>query len=253
MNVVVNNTMVHYTVNGVGPVVVLVHGWGDSLSTFHSMQTKLQKAYRVIALDLPGFGESEPPSETYDLQKYAQFVADFLHKITEKHIYAFIGHSNGGAIIIRGVSGGILHSDRVILLASSGIRSTYRRRKKALRIVAKTAKLPTKLLPSRTQTKLKKFAYKKVGSDLFVAEHLQETFKQVVTEDVLQDSAMIHQPTLLLYGSEDTATPTQYGELYAKQIENSKLVFVTDAEHFLHHTHAKEVEAEVLEFLKEGA
>jgi pimeloyl-ACP methyl ester carboxylesterase len=122
-----------------------------------------------------------------------------------------------------------------------------------LRIAAKTAKFPTKLLPSRTQLKLKKYAYSKVGSDLFVAEHLQETFKKVVSEDLLHDSAMITQPTLLIYGSDDDATPVSYGESFSKQIENSELHIIPDADHFLHHTHGAEVETKVVKFLKEVA
>jgi pimeloyl-ACP methyl ester carboxylesterase len=118
MNVIVKGHSVHYTRTGNGPIVVLLHGWGDSHKTFSGLESSLKQKYQVIAVDLLGFGASEPPKETYTLEKYAQFVADFLRKIGEESVFAFIGHSNGGAIAIRGLSSGILHSDKLVLLAS---------------------------------------------------------------------------------------------------------------------------------------
>lgn len=249
MNVVVDKSLVNYQIQGNGPAVVLLHGWGDNLSTFKELTKYIKSDYTVISLDLLGFGGSEPPKDTYDLEKYAKFVSDFLHKIDQRHVYAFVGHSNGGAICIRGISSGLLKSEKLVLLASSGVRSVYKRRKKILRLAAKTAKIPTRLLPKSTQLKLKKKAYKTIGSDLFVAEHLQDTFKNVVTEDVVHEAAMISEPTLLLYGTNDDSTPVSYGEKFAQQIENSELKIIDGADHFLHHTHSDKVNKLVLDFL----
>jgi pimeloyl-ACP methyl ester carboxylesterase len=249
MKIVVDKSLVNYQIQGSGPAVVLLHGWGDNLSTFKELTKFLKSDYTVISLDLLGFGESELPKDTYDLEKYAKFVSDFLLKIDQPHVYAFVGHSNGGAICIRGISSGLLKSERLVLLASSGVRSTYNKRKNFLRASAKVAKLMTVVLPESTQMKIKRKVYKKLGSDLFVAEHLQDTFKKVVSEDVVHEAAMIIQPTLLIYGSADRATPVKYGETFAQQIENSVLKIIDGADHFLHHTHSKEVNKLVMDFL----
>jgi pimeloyl-ACP methyl ester carboxylesterase len=249
MTVIVDGYSVEYKKTGSGPVIVMLHGWGDTMSTYDQLVKKLQKDYTIIVLDLPGFGKTDSPKETFNLEKYAQFVHDFVAKIGEDTVFAYIGHSNGGAILIRGLSSGILSSDKLILLASSGVRSTYNKRKNLLRASAKAAKLMTMVLPESTQMKIKRRVYKKLGSDLFVAELLQETFKKVVSEDVVHDAAMIIQPTLLIYGSADRATPVKYGEMFAKQIENSDLKIVDGADHFLHHTHSEKVNKLVLDFL----
>ena len=249
MNVVVSNVLTNYQISGKGPVVVLLHGWGDSLSTFKDLSKAIQNKYMIISVDLPGFGNSESPKETYDLEKYAQFVAEFLSKIDVNNVYAYIGHSNGGAVVIRGLSSGILSSDKLVLLASSGVRAVYQGRKKIIRLAVKTAKMPTKLLPKSTQNRLKRKVYGAIGSDMFVAEHLQDTFRKVISEDLVHDSAMIQQPTILIYGSMDKATPVKYGQMFNKQIENSTLSLVDGADHFLHHTHADKVNKLVLDFL----
>lgn len=249
MKCIVNGLATEYRMTGKGPAVVLLHGWADKSDTFELLIDRLKQKYTVIAPDLPGFGGSELPREPYELSDFANFVAEFLQKIGVKSVYAFIGHSNGGAICIKGLSMGILSSDKVVLLASSGIRGEYRTSKKLVRIAVKTAKVPTKLLPKRTQKKLRSAVYKTIGSDMLVAENMQETFKLIVSEDLTTEAAMIPQPCLLIYGSEDSATPLRYGEILAKQIEQARLVRIEGADHFLHHTHSSEVEGLITKFL----
>ncbi len=249
MNVVIDNLLINYTVSGSGPVVVLIHGWGDDLSTFKQQNGELKKKYKVYSLDLPGFGGSQNPSSDLNLDKFAGIVASFIHKVGIKKVYAYIGHSNGGAIAMKGLSSGVLQSEKLILVASSGVRSNYSGRRKALRIAVKTAKVPTKLLPKKTQKRIREKVYSKIGSDMLVAEHMQETFKNVVTEDLVTESAMIPSKTLLIYGSDDTATPVEYGRIFSKQIEDAKLVVIEGADHFVHQTNSKEVNNQILEFL----
>ncbi len=115
--------------------------------------------------------------------------------------------------------------------------------------MAKAAKIPTKLLPGQMQQSLKKKVYSRIGSDMFVAERLQETFKRVVAEDVVVESAMVSVPTLIVYGSLDRATPPNYGERFAKEIEKAQLKVIQGADHFVHHTHSSELNPLLKEFL----
>lgn len=249
MQVIVDGLITEYEKSGEGPVVLLLHGWGDTHKTFSSLQKQLKKQFTVIALDLPGFGKTDAPRETFSLHRYGAFVHEYMNKLGVRKIFAVVGHSNGGAIAIRALADADLQPEKLVLLASSGIRTTYKARKKALRLAAKAAKLPTKLMPKNIQNNLKKKAYQTIGSDLFVAEHLQSTFKEVVGEDVLAATKKITADTLLIYGSEDTATLPAYGELFAKNISSSSLHIIEGADHFLHHTHADKVETFVIEFL----
>ena len=249
MVIIIDGRAVSYTVIGKGPAVVCLHGWGDTKQSFAGLAQSLSKHYSVYRLDLPGFGESEAPSEAFDLENYAHVVHAFVQKVGIHKPHAYIGHSNGGAILIRGLSAGVLQSDCLVLVASSGVRSDYKGRKKAVRFAAKAAKIPTRLLPQNTQKILRKKAYAALGSDLFVAENLQETFKKVVSEDLVADAAMITVPTLLVYGKNDTATPISFGQRFADQIERSSLVVLDHAGHFVHQDKAEEVNQLIAEFL----
>jgi pimeloyl-ACP methyl ester carboxylesterase len=250
MQAVVDTLLTQYETEGKGSqTVVLLHGWGDSAAGMLQLRRALAKTYRVISLDLPGFGATQAPETPWGLTDYAQFVRHFLHKIDAGHISMFVGHSNGGAIAIRGLGQDILQADKLVLLASAGIRGVYKGRVKALRLVTKIGKAFTTPLPKSVKKKLQKRVYKTVGSDMLVAEHLQETFKRVITDDVRQDAAKLALPVLLIYGEQDEATPLWYGRTYHELLADSTLEILPGAGHFVHLERPDTVVRAIREFL----
>jgi len=105
-------------------------------------------------------------------------------------------------------------------------------------------------LPASVKRKLRRKVYDAVGSDMLVAEHLQETFKRVVTDDVRADAPKVAVPTLLLYGEADRATPVRYGEWFHELIEGSTLEVLPGAGHFVHLDRPHEVMRAIEEFLR---
>lgn len=250
MQVIVDSLLTHYEVHGKGKVVLLLHGWGDSASGLRKLQTALAGKHKVIAVDLPGFGGSQAPESVWGLDDYARFVEHFLAKTGENKFLAILGHSNGGSIAIRGLARGWLSADRLILLASAGVRGEYKGRVKVVRIIAKIGKVLTTPLPKSIKQKLRAKVYKTVGSDMLVAEHLQETFKKVVTDDVRADAAALTLPTLLIYGDQDKSTPVAYATMFNKAIKGSKLEVLPDAGHFIHNDEPEKVVKIIEGFLK---
>lgn len=248
MQVVVDSLLTHYEISGKGRLIVLLHGWGDSAAGMKSLQQALSERFTVVAVDLPGFGTTEPPKGVWGLTEYAAFVEHFLEKINTGRPYLLVGHSNGGAIAIRALAKGLLEADRLVLLASAGIRGVYRGRVRALRYITKVGKALTMPLPKTLRKTIQKKVYKTVGSDMLVAEHLQETFKQVVTDDVREDAATLTIPVLLVYGERDAATPLWYGQAYHELIPHSTLEVLPGAEHFVHIDRADDVIRAIQEF-----
>ena len=85
---------------------------------------------------------------------------------------------------------------------------------------------------------------------MLVAEHLQETFKKVVTDDVREDASKISQPTLLIYGDHDTSTPVRIGKLLSDQIAGSRLDIIPGVGHMLPTEATDIVTAKIQEFIK---
>jgi len=237
--VVVNRLLTTYSVLGSGSKkIILLHGWGDNSKTFSQLLGEINtKDYQFYIPDLPGFGRTESPRESWGLSNYAEFVGEFIKKLDLK-VYCVIGHSNGGAIAIRALSNNYMQSEKLILIASAGIRGEYRGRKMIMSLIAKAGKVATYPLPKTTKKKIRGRVYETIGSDMLVAEHLQETFKKVVSDDVRQDATKLKIDTLLIYGNEDSATPPSYGQKLSASIKDSKLELIVGAGHFVHQEYA---------------
>lgn len=252
MQVVVQDLITHYEKQGDGETLLLLHGWGDKLETFEPLLPSLSERFTVLRLDLPGFGKSQKPPVAWNLDDYARFTRDFLEKLEgSKQPYGIIGHSNGGALVIRGISLGLLKPQRLVLLAASGVRNTGTVRRFVIKLIAKTGKILTFWLPSGTKQKLQKKLYGTVGSDMLVSPELQETFKRTVRQDIQEDAAKLKLPTLLIYGENDKATPVdEVGSRLHRLLEKSELKTVAGADHFVHLAAPAEVSRLILGFLK---
>ncbi len=249
MQVVVDGLITNYSQVGKGRVVLLLHGWGDSLAGFRELQTAIGKDHMVVAVDLPGFGQTQAPVGVWGLDDYAVFVQSFISRLGLK-VAVLVGHSNGGAIAIRGLASETIKADKLVLLSSAGIRGESKGKLGAIQLVTKTGKILTSSLPSGIRNKLRRKVYSAAGSDMLVAEHLQETFKKVVSQDVRADADNLTLPTLIIYGAEDRTTPASYGELFAELIKRSRLEIIDNAEHFVHHDQPEQVRSLIAEFIK---
>lgn len=234
MQIIVDGMLAHYERSGKGPTILILPGWADTSRSWKSLQTELSKSYDVLVLDMPGFGGSQPPTAAWGLSDYADFVQKFVQKLQPPRLHAIVGHSNGGSIAIKLLSGRQIQADRLALLASAGIREGQKGRKGVLYLVAKAGKIVTAPLPRSVRSRLRVQLYQQAGSDLLVAEHMQDTFKKIVSEDMQALAPGISLPTLLLYGTLDKETPVAYGERYASLIPQSRLEILPGAGHFMH-------------------
>ncbi|MCF4980654.1 alpha/beta fold hydrolase [Pseudomonas gessardii] len=68
----------HYVTGGSGPLVMLVHGFGQTWYEWHQLMPELARNFTVVAPDLPGLGQSEPP-KAYS----GEDVAPYLYKLAK--------------------------------------------------------------------------------------------------------------------------------------------------------------------------
>lgn len=90
---------VRYVETGSGPPLLLVHGLGNSIQTWRKNLDVLGHKFRVIALDLPGHGLSDPPRSRFDLPASTRFLSQFMDcvGIESAHI---AGNSMGGIVAL---------------------------------------------------------------------------------------------------------------------------------------------------------
>lgn len=94
----VDGVRMHLVSGGTGPVLVLVHGWPETWWGWRKVMPMLAERYQVIAVDLPGLGDSQGQPASYDKST----LATYLHRLIAGelgHERVFLaGHDWGGAV-----------------------------------------------------------------------------------------------------------------------------------------------------------
>ncbi len=235
MQVVVDQNLVEYQLRGDGDTtVLLLHGWTDSAQqSFAGLANQLAKSYRVLMPDLPGFGKSLAPAESWGVPEYGHWLKNFVDKLAVQPDIV-IAHSNGGTLAIYALAYGLLQPRKLVLLGSAGIRDTARTKKRVLKLAAKPVKLLLKPLPTGTQERIKKRVYGQLGSDLYTLEHLKPIYQRVVAYDIQNDASLVKTPTLLIYGADDQSTPVSFGQTFQGLMPDARLEVVAAAGHYVH-------------------
>ena len=93
------NIKVRYSDKGKGRVIVLLHGFLESLDIFDELSTKLSKSFRVISIDLPGHGQTTTLGYLHSMELMADCVKAVLDFAGVRK-YVVVGHSMGGYVAL---------------------------------------------------------------------------------------------------------------------------------------------------------
>lgn len=111
---------VAYTSAGAGTPLLLVHGLGGTRQTWNGILDALAETHTVIAPDLPGHGESDPPDGDFSLGAFAVVLRDLLVSLGFRSA-TIIGHSLGGGIAMQFAYQFPERTDRLVLVSSGGL------------------------------------------------------------------------------------------------------------------------------------
>ncbi len=226
-------------VMGSGRPVLLLHGWGGKIESMRPVAERLAPlGYCVHILDLPGFGRSTLPADTWGVADYARFVTHYLDQAKLKPV-SIVGHSFGGRI------GLVLGADypeyvvKMVLADSAGVQTPpgtgQRLRQAAFSVVGAILKLPGF---NAYEDQFRRWARSRFGSeDLRSAGPLEPIFRKVIREDLVPRAAKIKAPTLLIWGDQDRDTPLWQAKVLERTIPDAGLVIFHGAGHFAYQEH----------------
>ena len=113
---------IHYvaTGNAQNPTLFFVHGSPGSWNAFkeYLQDSLLLKKYRMIAIDRPGFGNSDF-GEAQNLRVQSQRISEFIKKIDNKKPLILVGHSVGGPVVAQLAVDNPSWYKRLVILAGS--------------------------------------------------------------------------------------------------------------------------------------
>jgi pimeloyl-ACP methyl ester carboxylesterase len=215
---------------GRGHPVVILHGWGGRIESMTPLIDCLRSGFRVLAIDLPGFGESVLPSAPWGTPEYAAFVHDALDVLAVPRAH-FIGHSYGAktSLYLAATQPDLV--GKLVLMGSPGLRTPPSRKVRAKRAVSRGAKLAGRLGPPGRA--LREAIFSRIASqDYREAGPLRPILVKVVNEDLTSLLGRIAAPTLLLWGTKDDAIPVAHARRMEELIPDAGLVLFEGAGHF---------------------
>src|SRR4051812_14390433 len=116
----VNGVRLHYVEAGEGPLVVLLHGFPEFWWSWrHQIPALAAAGFRVVAVDMRGYAESEKPPrwQDYRMELLAADVAALIGELGEERAHV-VGHDWGAAVAWMVAT---LHPDRVDRLAALNV------------------------------------------------------------------------------------------------------------------------------------
>lgn len=251
------------TVGGIGTRVlragqgdttlVFIHGYGESLMSWRLILDRFTWDYRVLALDLPGYGLSEKPDVAYDLDFYRRWLGAVLAQETAGPVVV-IGHSMGGELA---AALALDHPERVVAAvlldpAGAGISSLLSDSSS----VASPATLWVAtaiafVLPVHDSSWLREtrsaLAYSTADDSLAhrATQRVLANFDFAALTDRFSE---IRQPVLLLWGRYDPTIPIEIGEQIARALPCRRFVSLRTL-HRPHQTVPDTVAQEMAAFL----
>ncbi|HEX3101295.1 MAG TPA: alpha/beta hydrolase [Pyrinomonadaceae bacterium] len=248
----VDGARVHYQEFGDAskPPIVLIHGYTASVYVWKSAAPLLAEAgFRVIAIDLLGFGYSEKPAWfDYSIQAQARMVSRFMNRLGIGRA-TVVGSSYGGAVASTLT---LDYSERVEkLVLVDAVCNDEPKNHPILRL----ASLPGVgevitpfLCDSRSFMKMRMHStLAKTNHHMITRDRIESIIRPLSAADghhsvlatsrnwsadhIERDAHQINQPTLIIWGEEDTVMPIKNGYKLHEEILNSRFVIIKDCGH----------------------
>ena len=217
----------NYKVLGDGSKTLLfLHGWGCDHEVFNNLIGDLKYDYRVINLDLMGFGKSELDERISDIYSYALELYLFLKQNNFEKI-TIIAHAFGGRLALILASLFDIKIENLILIGCAGIRP-----KRSLVYYAKVYKY--KFLKKLKQIGFKNIDLDKYGSSDYkdLSKEMKALFVNVVNQDLTWLLKYIANKTIIIFGEKDKQTPIYMAKNLHKKISDSELHILKNCGHF---------------------
>ena len=258
-----------YTLAGAGPVLLLIHGLGGTRKTWRHLIDDLARTHTVIAPDLPGHGESDPPAGDYSLGAHACVLRDLILCLGYRR-FSMAGHSLGGGIALQTAYQFPERIDRLLLIGSGGLgpEVSYALRAATLPgadpIVAALSALPAAVI-RRAMAAMPGFVTGADASQIAdvlsgLRERKQRTAFIRTARSVIdwrgqavsaqrQTGLLRGVPVFVAWGAADTTIPPDHHRAFATCVPEAVAVEIARARHYPHETHSAQLLTPMLAFL----
>lgn len=189
-----------------------------------------------------GSSEATPLLMGEGAQRYSTLYKEGGFKIESKKII-LIGHSFGGRIAIKYAEKYPEDLEKLVLTGAAGIKHPLTAKQKLFFYSSKAGKKVFSLPVLKSGEKYaRKILYELVREKDYASAspRMKEVMKNILAEDLTDGLDKITVPALLIWGRKDRSAPIQDGDLMHKEITDSKLFIIENANHSVPYNNAKE-------------
>jgi pimeloyl-ACP methyl ester carboxylesterase len=209
---------------------ILLHGWGCTWEIWSPLIQQEEK-HRLLIPDLPAFGQSDEPKQTWTTRDYVDWLRAFIESECQNKPH-LIGHSYGGKIAALFASLYPELIDKLVLVDASGLPDPLPQNK---RLQEKLVGAIPSSIKNAIPNSLKTFLINKTGSSvdyLNASAHQKRMLKTTLKEDLSNEVQRVTAKTLIVWGEEDQDTPVHQAERYHQLISGSSLKIIRNVGHF---------------------
>jgi pimeloyl-ACP methyl ester carboxylesterase len=255
----INGINTHFTQQGAGEALLLLHGFASSTYTWRNVVDSLAKDFKVNAIDLPGFGLTQALNTTPTVEAYAEFINDFMQTFGINDAVV-MGNSFGGEISWRFALKYPQRLRALILVDAAGYPHASPMIFKLLRVPLlgeMIAGINAKAIVRKNLQQV--FVDDGLVTDEVVDNYYYRLLKEGNRETVLARARMkpdtlykslsqIRQPALIIWGEQDIWAPVEFAHRFAADIPNAQLAVLPNCGHVPQEEKPQEVARLVREF-----
>ena len=214
---------------------LLIHGYAGNLCDYGAMLARVAEHHRVLAFDLPGFGESVGADERYSVYSYMRTLREFIQQIGVERVH-LVCHSLGGHVCIGAALGEPRYIATLTLIDTAGI---YEQTDFIKTIAKRTAKL--NVGPMGNNPRRSPLAWT-VGEQEFLRRFVvaDPTVMAAVSSfrtNFRSQMGELRIRTLILWGMEDPLFPVEDALFLKENVPDSELHIIEQARHCPIETH----------------
>lgn len=262
----VGDQLVHIEQAGQGEPVILLHGFGASTYSWRKVMPALAESFRVIAIDLNGFGYTQRPRdfESYTREAQADLVLRVMDALGLDRAH-LVGHSYGGGLTLWIAS---RHPERlrsIVLVDSSAPTYANDRRSRAA-TVKPLVGLYLRSFVLRPETVRRALLHSFYDDSLVTPELVHEYYERIRVEGVVDayygltapvrtppepvELEKIQVPALVVWGAEDELISVESGRRAAARLPHSEFAVMDGVGHVPMEERPEELLRIVLPFLE---
>jgi pimeloyl-ACP methyl ester carboxylesterase len=233
---------------GEGPPIVFVHGLAGNWQNWLENLPRLAEERRVVALDLPGFGQSDDPVDRITISGYGSAVNELAEHL-DLGEFVLVGNSMGGFVAAETAIQFPEHVERLVLVSAAGITSSELRREPVMAwgrmaMMAGARGVAEKRM-AIVRPRIRHLVYSSImrHPSKIAPEMLWEmsegagrsafrpALEAILDYDFRDRLGDIASPTLIVWGEEDMLVPVEDAAEYERRIPGARRIVLKDTGH----------------------